>query len=140
MYSAQDVMNRNVISIDSESTVEEAIRTLVEHGISGAPVTDRDGNLVGIVSEFQLLEVVYEPDTRNAPVSQFMTKDVLTVKEGTMLSDVATILVVQRIRRVPVVRDGRVVGLVSRRDLLRYVLDAGNGIAEFVSAARAAAC
>jgi CBS domain-containing protein len=138
VYRAEDVMTKNVISVDRDDTVEHAIRTLLEHRISGAPVTDRSGSLVGIISEFQLLEVIYEPELRSAPVSRLMTKDVLTVDEQATLSDVASLFVVHRIRRAPVVRDGRVVGLISRRDLLRYVLDAAEGVAEFVNVTRGA--
>jgi len=132
-------MTKNVVSVDQDCTVEHAIRTLLEHRISGAPVADGAGNLVGIISEFQLLELIYEPEMRTAPVSRLMTKDVLTVDEQTTLSDVASLFVVHRIRRVPVVRDGRVVGLISRRDVLRRVLHAGDGDLENVKAAADAA-
>lgn len=136
MYRAEDVMTKNVVSVDQDGTVEQAIRTLLEHRISGAPVTDGAGNLVGIISEFQLLEVIYEPEMRTAPVSRLMTRDVLTVDEQTTLSDVANLFVVHRIRRVPVMRDGKVVGLISRRDLLRCVLDAGDGTLEIAKVAK----
>jgi CBS domain-containing protein len=135
MYKAKDVMCKEVVSISSDSTVEQAIRILLDNNISGAPVVDDNGNLIGIISEFRLLEPIYQPELRSAPITEFMTRDVLTVTEDTMLSDVVSILVVQRIRRVPVVRDGRLVGLVSRPDLIRYVLESGDEIAEFMVAA-----
>ena len=137
MYTAKDVLRKDVITIPSDATVGEAIRILLENLISGAPITDRDGTLVGVVSEFPLLEVVYSPELKTAPVSQFMTKEVLTVDEGTMLSDIASIFVAHRIRRVPVLRDGRLVGLVSRPDLLRYAMEAGDELTEFVESAKA---
>ena len=137
MYTAKDVLRKDVITIPSDATVGEAIRILLENQISGAPITDREGTLVGVVSEFPLLEVVYSPELKTAPVSQFMTKEVLTVDEGTMLSDIASIFVAHRIRRVPVLRDGRLVGLVSRPDLLRYAMEAGDELTEFVESARA---
>ena len=137
MYTAKDVLRKDVITIPSDATVGEAIRILLENQISGAPITDRDGTLVGVVSEFPLLEVVYSPELKTAPVSQFMTKEVLTVDEGTMLSDIASIFVAHRIRRVPVLRDGRLVGLVSRPDLLRYAMEAGDELTEFVESAKA---
>ena len=137
MYTAKDVLRKDVITIPSDATVGEAIRILLENQISGAPITDRDGTLVGVVSEFPLLEVVYSPELKTAPVSQFMTKEVLTVDEGTMLSDIASIFVTHRIRRVPVLRDGRLVGLVSRPDLLRYAMEAGDELTEFVESAKA---
>ena len=125
MDTAEQVMQREVISVLSHATVEETISLLRKFDISGAPVIDRGGLLVGIISEFALLEAIYDPSIRSAPVARFMTRDVLTVAEQTPLSDVATILVVHRVRRVPVVRDGRLVGLISRPDVLNYVLKSG---------------
>jgi CBS domain-containing protein len=131
MYQAKDTMNTAVISIRPEATIEEAIRLLLEHDISGVPVIDDKGRLCGIISEFQLLEVVYDPNLRGAQVQGFMTRDVLTIDESTLLASVANLFIVHRIRRVPVVRDGRVVGIVSRRDLLRYIVETGSKIQNF---------
>ena len=126
MYQALDVMRTNVITICADATVEDAIRSLLQHDISGAPVVDDQGSLVGIISELQLLEAVYTPEVKERPVRHFMTKDVLTVVESTLLSDVTSLLVLHRIRRVPVVGNGSIVGIITRRDLLRYTLDAGD--------------
>jgi len=130
MPTAEQVMQRNVVSLLPTATVEQAIRLLRRLGFSGAPVVDPSGTLVGIISEFALLEIVYDPSIRTAPLSRFMTRDVLTVDEETALGDIATLFVRHRIRRVPVVRDGRLVGVVSRPDLLSYVLDAGEEVDE----------
>ncbi len=130
MPTAEQVMRRNVVSLLPTATVEQAIRLLCELGFSGAPVVDQTGTLVGIISEFALLEVVYDPSIRTAPLSRFMTRDVFTVDEDTPLSNIATLFVRHRIRRVPVVRDGRLVGVVSRPDLLSYVLEAGKELEE----------
>jgi CBS domain-containing protein len=132
MYTAKEVMQENVVSLLPTATVEQAINLLRELHFSGAPVIDHDGNLVGIISEFALLEVVYDPTIRTAPISQFMTRDVLTVTEDTLLSEVAGILIRHRVRRVPVVRDGQLVGVVSRPDLLGYVLDSGEELREYL--------
>jgi len=139
MPTAEQVMQRNVVSLLPTATVEQAIRLLRELGFSGAPVVDRNGTLVGIISEFALLEVVYDPSIRTAPLSRFMTRDVLTVDEDTPLSDIATLFVRHRIRRVPVVRDGRLVGVVSRPDLLIHVLEAGEEVEESLHGIRAGA-
>lgn len=122
MRHAQDVMSRNVVAIRADATVEEAIRSLLEHHVSGAPVVDGQGHLVGIISEFQLLEAVYTPEVKWERVQDLMTKDVVTADEGASVSDVANLLLLHRIRRVPVVRDQNVVGIIARRDLLRYVI------------------
>jgi CBS domain-containing protein len=131
MYQAKDTMRTRVISVRPEATIEEAIRTLLESNASGAPVIDDAGRLVGIISEYQLLEVFYDPKLKSSPVSEFMTKDVITVDETALLATVANLFIVHRIHRVPVVREGRVVGIVSRRDLLRYILESGPRIDNF---------
>jgi CBS domain-containing protein len=111
--------------------VEEAIRLLLSNDVSGAPVIDSQGRLCGIISEYQLLEIVYDPDLRMKTVQEFMTRDVITIDEESLLSSAASLFVMHRIRRLPVVRNGRVVGNVSRRDLLRYVLESGASVGMF---------
>jgi len=125
MDTADKVMQREVIAVRSHATIEQTISLLRKFDISGAPVVDHEGRLVGIISEFALLAVLYDMSLRTAPVTRFMTREVLTVTEKTALSDVATIFVKHRVRRVPVVRDGRLVGLVSRPDLLNHAFQSG---------------
>jgi CBS domain-containing protein len=131
VYRVQDVMNTEVVTIAARATIEEAIRCLVQNHISGLPVLDEKERLVGIISEFQLLEAVYSPSVRNLLVCDLMTKDVLTIAQDALLSDAASLMVVQRIRRIPVVDDGKVVGVVARRDLLRCTLEGGEMMEEF---------
>ena len=136
MYQASDVMTRNVTTIAPEATVDEAIQVLLDHQISGLPVVDARGMLVGMISEFQLLETVFDPQIRNEPVRGFMTKDVIAVDDGALLADVASLFIMHRIRRVPVLRGGQLVGLITRGDLLRYVSKAGDQIDSFLSEVR----
>ncbi len=131
MYQVKDTMRTPVISTRPDASIEEAIRLLLDNELSGLPVIDADGKLCGIISEYQLLEVVYDPDLKSAPVKEFMTKDVLTVDETALLATVANLFIMHRIRRVPVIREGRVVGIVSRRDLLRYIVETGSKIDNF---------
>lgn len=126
MCRAGDVMNKNVVAICPDATVEEAIHSLLEHHVSGVPIVDEQGCLVGIISEFQLLEAIYRPEVKQERVRDLMTKDVITVAEDATLSEVANMLLLHRIRRVPVVRDGKLVGIIARRDLLACTVDAEN--------------
>ena len=128
MYQAADVMSKKVITVSPSATVEDTIRMLVDNGISGAPVVDADGELVGIITEFQLLEVAYDPEFMAALVEDFMTRNVLTVDESDLLSDVASQMIAHRIRRLPVVRNNKVVGIVARRDVIGYMLAKGESI------------
>jgi len=131
MYQVKDAMNGRVFSIGPEATVEEAIRLLLERNISGAPVIDERGKLCGIITQFQLLEVLYDPHVKEAKVREHMTRDVFTIEEDALLGTAANLLIVHRIRRIPVVRNGMVVGILSRRDLLRYFAETGEEIEAF---------
>jgi len=136
MYRASDVMSKNVVTLHQDTPVEDAIRTLLKHQISGMPVVDDEGHLVGIISEFQLMEAIYTPEVKQHRVGKLMTRDVLTVKENAILSDVANMFILHRIRRMPVVRDGTVVGIIARRDLLRYVMETDDVLGGFIEEVR----
>ncbi len=139
MYQVRDVMNEDFLTISTDKTVEEAIRLLVDNHLSGIPAVDEDDRLVGIVSELNLLETLYSPKIREMLVRDVMTKDVLTVAPNTMLSDATGLMVVHRIRRLPVVDDGKIVGVVARRDLLRYTMEAGDELEAFLDEIKACA-
>jgi len=139
---ALDVMTPDVITVDSDTTVQALARLLSERGISGVPVVDRDKRLVGIVSEGDLLhraetgterrrscwldKIASDEDlareyvkAHGRKVKDVMTANVVAVAETTELADVATLLETKRIKRVPVVRDGQLVGIISRANLVR---------------------
>jgi len=139
---ARDVMTTEVATVATYTPVEEVARFLVERHVSAAPVVDDDGRLVGIVSEGDLIrrpETGTEPrhswwlsllttpeeslgeylKTHGRRASDVMTRTVVTTQEDTPLGEVASLLEKHRIKRVPVVRDGKLVGIVSRADILR---------------------
>ena len=133
MYQVKDAMNSQVVSVRPETTVEEAIQLFLKHSISGAPVIDDRGCLCGIITEFQLLEVLYDPHFKNTSIEGCMTRSVYTIDEDALLGAAASLLIAHRIHRIPVVRGKRVVGILSRRDLLRYFSETGAEITEFFS-------
>jgi CBS domain-containing protein len=111
---ARDVMITDVVSVTPADTVDEAARLLTFHDISGLPVCD-SGRVVGVLSEADLIGKSGET------VGAVMTSPAVTVSETTRLEHVAEQLTRQRIRRVPVVDEqGRLVGIVSRRDVLKW--------------------
>ncbi len=140
-----DVMTRNVISVAPEATVEDAVKMMLSHGISGLFVVDQAGELAGVLTEGDLLhrdELGTERDrswwlrmltspARQAAdfthahgrhVRDVMTPDVISVPDDATLETVVETLERKHIKRVPVTRDGRVVGVVSRSDLLRALV------------------
>jgi CBS domain-containing protein len=141
---AADVMTPNVITVGPDTSVQDLATLLSDRGISGAPVVDASGQMIGIVSEGDLLhraELGTERQGRRREswwlrsfasgaardyvrshgrtVKDIMSRDVVTVTEDASLADIANLLETNRIKRVPVVRDGKVVGIVSRANLVR---------------------
>jgi CBS domain-containing protein len=114
-------MRSKVVTISPEATIAEVIHLLLHRKISGAPVVNDAGELVGIISEYQLLEVTYDAALAGHHVRSFMTTKVISVGPDTPLAEVVTLFVLHRIRRLPVVENGRLVGIISRRDVLRHM-------------------
>lgn len=127
---AKDVMSNGVMSVAADATVLEAARLLVNCHVSAMPVVDRAGRMVGIVSESDFLRCAAEgvgategfPDAGSSKVLDVMTRDVITADEDTALADLARLMTDRRVKRLPIVRDGVVVGIVSRIDLLRALI------------------
>lgn len=132
VYRCRSVMNPHVVTISPDATVGEAIDLLLHHGISGLPVVDANKRLVGLVSEFNLIESITHPDLRQKSVRSLMNPQITTVREDSLPSEVVGLMQRQRIRRVPVVRDGEVVGIISRRDILRYVTEHEEVLRQFL--------
>lgn len=142
--TVSDVMTTTVLSVSPEATVMEALNLIVDHRITGMPVVDSDGKVVGVVSDFDLLALDLAPkpshgmfpsldeswetfrDVQNLMskmegriVDDVMTSDPLVVRPNTSLDMAARLLLESRIRRLPVVdKDGKLVGLLSRRNIV----------------------
>ncbi|MBV9014060.1 MAG: CBS domain-containing protein [Alphaproteobacteria bacterium] len=147
---AMDIMTTEVISVAPTTSVQEVAKLLSERGISGVPVVDGDKRVVGILSEGDLLHRA-ETGTERVPqrrrswwleslassqardyvkshartARDVMTTDVVSIDETTPLADIAALLETKRIKRVPVLRDGKLVGIVSRANLVRAIAAAG---------------
>jgi CBS domain-containing protein len=160
-----DVMSRTIVSVMPGHSVRHAAQIMLDHRVSGVPVVDGDGQLVGILTEGDLLRRVEYGLTGANPhwieaqspegaardfvkshgwrVSDVLTTPVVTVDETTSLADVAVLFGTRGIKRAPVLRDGRLVGIISRADLLRIIaasrpekVAAGDVALEICAAAR----
>jgi len=118
MLTASEIMNEELITIHPEDSVKDAIELLLRNGISGLPVVDHDGHVVGVVTEFAMLAMVYDHEVQNQTVGQHMTRELITVDIDDPISRVADLCIVHRVRRLPVMKHGRLVGLIARRDVL----------------------
>jgi CBS domain-containing protein len=122
MCRVRDVMTTQVVTLSPETSAEEAIDVLVNGRISGAPVVDTEGRLLGVLTEYHLLKIASFPSVQHMTVAELMTKAVWVISEDAHISVAADLLARHRIRRLPVVDRGYVVGVVSRRDVIRHLL------------------
>lgn len=124
MLTAAQIMTPYVITIGPEASIHEAISLLLAKQISGLPVVDDRGVLVGILTEYALLAMAYDKDVTCQTVGQHMTREVISVDAAAKVNHVADQFIVHRVRRLPVIKEGRLVGLISRIDVLRALYDA----------------
>ena len=140
--NAADVMTRNILSVAPDSTIAEAVRTMLDNRISGLPVIDEAGRLVGILTEGDLLrrgetaterhrprwlEILMGPGrlaeeyvrTHSRRIAEVMTRDPVSVAPDTPLKEIVGLMERHRIKRVPVLDGDAPVGILSRADLLR---------------------
>lgn len=143
---AEDVMTKSVVSIDPDATVLQAAQLMLEHRISGLPVIDRYGKLVGVLSEGDFLrrgetnterrrsrwlEFLMGPGrvaaeytrSHGSKVAEVMTQTVHTVEDTTPIEDIVDLMERHRIKRVPVVCGGLVVGIITRSNLMRAMVN-----------------
>ena len=143
----KDIMTQEVITVKPEMTIEELARLFTKHDISGAPVVDEAGGLIGIVTENDLIKmeqrlhiptiitifdaVIYlgsskkfEDDLKRmaaTKVSDIYKREVVTITENTTIEEVATIMCEKDIHHLPVVKKGKLMGIVGKKDVVRAI-------------------
>ncbi|MCK8824121.1 CBS domain-containing protein [Fuchsiella alkaliacetigena] len=146
---AKEIMTTEVITVGAEETVKEAAKILSENKISGLPVLDDEGQLIGIITEQDLIvrnkklnfpEYIYfldsiiylesfnsfEEDFKKmvgTKVKEVMSEDVISVDPETPIEEIATLMSVENINRVPVVKGNELVGIISRADIVRVMAE-----------------
>jgi CBS domain-containing protein len=138
---AADVMSTGVVAVNPDASILEAVRLMLQHKISGLPVVDAAGHLVGVISEGDFLRRAETGTERRRPrwlefiagpgrlaeeyarshgrkVEEVMTRDPVTVTESTPLEEIVRLMERRRVKRLPVMRDGQLVGIISRANLV----------------------
>ncbi len=115
---ASDIMTRNVHTIHPGASAQEAARLLSQEHISGVPVVDANGKVIGIVTEADIISKV---NREGLCVADIMSHKVIVVGEETTVSEIAMLFAEHKIKRVPVLHDGKLVGIVSRADIVHAV-------------------
>ena len=142
---ADEIMSMNVMTVSPDTHVRDVAKKLLERGVSALPVVDAEGHILGIISEGDLmrrresgterhpswwLRLLQNPGdaaanyvkTHGLHAKDVMTRNVITVSESTSAAEIAELLEKHRIKRVPVVRQGKIVGIVSRANLLHGLI------------------
>jgi len=122
--TVKDYMSESLLTFRPDMDVIEAIRRLVDKGYSGAPVLDNLGNVIGVLSEHDCLKVGLHASYHGVlggKVADFMSKDPVTVESELSILELAKMFLDRPYRRYPVVQDNRLVGQISRSDVLRAI-------------------
>ena len=122
MIKVDEIMNRNVVSVRENEDIHEAIRILILNNITGLPVVNEDGAPVGVITEKDVLSLLYDMKDKPGTVRDFMTAPVVCFHQDDDLTKVADSLRENHFRRVPILDEsGRLVGIVSRSDIIRHI-------------------
>lgn len=112
---AKDIMTRDVITVSPTASIKDLAMTLIKNQISGAPVAGRNGKIIGVVSEADIVA------KKGKDVKTIMSKNIISITEDTPVEDIAKLMTTHRIKRLPVMRDSEVVGIVSRADIVSAI-------------------
>jgi CBS-domain-containing membrane protein len=147
MLTAKDIMTKNVITVKPETSIEELASLLVKNGISGAPVVDASGTLYGIATDNDLISrnkrlhiptvvsfldaAIYLESSKKfkeevkrlaaTKVGDICVRKVVTITEDATMVDIATIMAEKKVHLLPVIKNGKIVGIVGKRDVVKAV-------------------
>lgn len=150
MLKAKDIMTKDVITVKETITLEEFAKIIIQHHISGTPVVDDKGNLKGVVTENDLISQNsrlhiptilrlfdafiplgtsrLEDEIKKiaaSTVEDIYTKEVVTIDEDTIIENIATIMADKKIHLLPVMKEGKLVGIIGKKDLIKSFASAG---------------
>lgn len=119
---AKDIMKPGLITVKKQTSIYRAMELLAGYNITGLPVVDRDMHIEGIVSEKDILKLMYDPNARPCTVEEIMTKEVVCFDKNATMFDICECLINNDFRRVMIVDDKELVGIVSRADIIVSIL------------------
>ncbi len=122
MFSAKDIMTEEVSTVRQDAKITDVIRLLVRKRITGVPVVSEDMRLLGVVTEKDILQTLrYDPNIKAKSAADLMTSEIVSFGENDGLMEVFESLVESNFRRVPILSEGKLVGIVSRRDIIKFL-------------------
>lgn len=146
---AKDIMKKEVVSVREDQTLKDVVELMIKHDVSGLPVVNTSGKVVGIISERDILRhgrkifmtesisllgiMLYEQNPHSyeeelskalkLTVREVMVRDVIVVHEDEPVGEIAYIMMEEGVNRVPVLKDGKLVGIIGREDIIRAIAD-----------------
>lgn len=122
--TASDYMITNVITFKADQEITDVTETIIKRKISGAPVVNNEGEIIGIITEKDCLRVIYDEKYHNlfpnqGKVTNYMSKKVVTVDYNIKINELASLFMKSNFRRYPVLKNGKMLGVISRRDVLK---------------------
>ena len=122
MFKIKHIMTTDVITTKKQTQVYQAVAAMVENNITGLPIINDDGTIAGILTEKDVLTLLYSAKNVDAKIEDYMTKNPITFRPEDDIVKVTNCLIKNNFRRVPIVDKGRLVGIVSRKDVIQYIL------------------
>ena len=122
MIRAKSIMSRKIMTVTEDANIRHVMKLLSENKVTGLPVVSEDMALLGIVTEKDILEVLlYGKDVKSKTAGDLMTADIVSFEEDEDLMIIFRTLVEDNFRRVPILSDGKLTGIISRRDLINFL-------------------
>jgi CBS domain-containing protein len=121
MISLKKIMTRDVVTVKATTEIFDAIRMMADGNITGLPVVDEDDKLVGIVTAKDIMRRLLNTRGTEGKVQDCMTADVISFNQNDNLLDVINTLAENKFRKVPIESKGKLVGIISRRDIISYI-------------------
>ena len=122
MLKAKDVMKTDLVTVRSQTPVYQAIQELIDNNITGLPVVDDDMTVVGVISEKDMLKMLYDLEKDGGTVADYMTETAVSFDPEDDLLDICNCFMENPFRRVPILSDGKLAGIISRADIIEYIL------------------
>jgi CBS domain-containing protein len=123
MFEIETIMTTDVITVTRHTPITRVLEIMSEHDVTGLPVVNSDMTLAGIISEKDLLTLISDQGDSPAQAEDFMTDDIVSFDQDDDLIAVCECLTNNHFRRVPIVSQGVLVGIVSRRDIIKYMME-----------------
>lgn len=122
MFEAKSIMRTDVFTVNEHTSIYDAMMALVEHGVTGLPVVDEKNILKGIITEKDCLSLLVDSNVEEKQVSSFMTVDIVSFGLEDSATEIAEFFIKYPYRKVPIVDKGVLMGIISRKDIIKLIL------------------